>query len=494
MDNYVLQMTGISKSFDGVGVLHSVALSVERGKVTALVGENGAGKSTLMKILMGEYSADSGTILLDGKAVGFANSHQALSHGISMMFQEMSPFPDMSVAQNIYIGREPRWGCFVKSGEVRQKAKDLLESLNIKLDPDRLVKTLAVSEMQMLEIAKAVSHDSKIVVMDEPTSAITDSEVKVLFDTIGKLKEKGVAVIYITHKLDELFVIANRVCVLRDGNIISSRAIEDVDRQQMISEMVGRTISQVFPKVEKEIGDTVLKVEGLSRKGAFHDISFELKKGEILGFAGMVGAGRTEVVSALFGIDRASSGKIIFNGEKIAVRNPKDAIKHRFALVPEDRARCGLNLKSSVLSNLNITIISAISRFGFSNHKAEKAKTKEMVGKLRIKINSDSQIISSLSGGNQQKIVVGKWLLTVPDVVFMDEPTRGIDVGAKYEIYQLIQSLAKEGKAVLMISSEMPELIGMCDRIIVLKEGRMVGEIDGRDTTQEKIMEMIVNG
>lgn len=494
MENYVLQMTGISKSFDGVEVLHSIDLDIPKGKVTALVGENGAGKSTLMKILMGEHACDSGTILLDGEKVSFTSSHKALECGISMMFQELSPFPNLSVAENIFIGREPHKLHFVKKKALHKKAQELLDSLNIHLEPERLVKTLTVSEIQMLEIAKAVSHESKIVIMDEPTSTLTDSEVKVLFDTIETLKNKGVTIIYISHKLDELFQIADFVSVLRDGRIISSRPMAQVDRQQMISEMVGRTINQIYPTVEKEIGETVLCVKNLSRRKAFKDISFELKKGEILGVAGMVGAGRTELVSALFGIAPADSGEMLLNGNKITIKAPRDAIAQHFALVPEDRADCGLNLKASVLSNMCMTIIDKVGRFGFSNKKVELTQTTKMIDSMSIKLNSETQIVSSLSGGNQQKVVVGKWLLTQPQIILMDEPTRGIDVGAKYEIYELIQHMAKEGKSIIMISSEMPELIGICDRILVLKEGRLVGEMSGASATQEKIMSNIVNG
>ena len=420
MDNLVLQLKGIRKSFDGVEVLHSVDLDIEKGKVTALVGENGAGKSTLMKILMGEYTADSGTMLLDGQKVSFKTSHQALSHGISMMFQEMSPFPDLTVAQNIYIGREPQKFRFIKSGELNRNAKALLDGLNIRLDPKRLVKSLAVSEMQMLEIAKAVSHNSKIVIMDEPTSAITASEVRVLFDTIRTLKEKGVTVIYISHKLDELFEIADRVCVLRDGCIISARPIGEVDRGQMISEMVGREISQVYPTVEKEIGETVLSVKNLGRRGVFRDISFDLRRGEILGIAGMVGAGRTELVTALFGCEPLTSGDIVLNGKSVKIKSPGDAIKNHMALIPEDRGRCGLNLKSSVLSNMCMTIISKLGRFGFARRKREKSEAAKMISNMRIRLSRVSQVVSSLSGGNQQKVVVGKWLLTDPEVVLMD--------------------------------------------------------------------------
>lgn len=496
MNSVVLQISGLRKAFNGVEVLHSVDLSVERAKVTALVGENGAGKSTLMKILMGEYLADSGEITLDGEKVRFTNSHQALSHGVSMIFQEMSPFPDLTVAQNIYVGREPRRLCFVKNRELRKNAQLLLDGLGINIDPDRMVKTLTVSELQLLEIVKAVSYDSKIVIMDEPTSALTDSEVKLLFDMIAKLKAKGVSIIYISHKLDELFCIADSVCVLRDGSIISARPIEQVDRSVMIAEMVGRTIEQVYPSVEKTIGETILTVEGLERRGEFHDVSFELHRGEILGFAGMVGAGRTEIVSALFGISRYSKGNVYLHGEKLTIRSPRDAISNHFALVPEDRGKCGLNLRGSIGANSSVTVLDKIGRSGgfWANPKQENLLTDDITKKMRVKMNGRNQLTGSLSGGNQQKIVVGKWLLTEPEIIFMDEPTRGIDVGAKYEIYQLIQNLAKQGKAVLVISSEMPELLGICDRILVIKDGRIVGETDTADATQEKIMAMIVNG
>lgn len=494
MEHALLKMQGICKSFLGVEVLHSVDLTIHRGKVTALVGENGAGKSTLMKILMGEYEPDGGSILLEGSEVHFASPHQALTSGISMMFQELSPFPNMTVAQNIFVGREPHHIHLVDMRRQRQMAAELLQGLDIHLNVDAAVRDLTVSEIQLLEIAKAVSYNSKIVVMDEPTSSLTATEVKLLFDTIHRLKKQGVAVIYISHKLDELFEIADEVCVLRDGNMISSRPIGQVDRQQMISEMVGRTLSQMYPTVEKEIGEEILRVEHLERKGVFQDASFEIHRGEILGFAGIVGAGRTELISSIFGLDRYTQGKIWLNEKEITIRSPRDAIHHHFALIPEDRARCGLNLKASVKTNVCMAILSKISRRGFSNKRAEEQTADDMIRQVRIKVTSRNQPVASLSGGNQQKVVVGKWLLTNPDIVFMDEPTRGVDVGAKYEIYQLMQSLAKEGKAVVMISSEMPELLGVCDRILVLKEGRILGQVKTKETSQEQIMAMIVNG
>jgi inositol transport system ATP-binding protein len=493
-DSPLLKITGLRKSFHGVEVLHSVDLSLERGKVTALVGENGAGKSTLMKILMGEYRPDSGEMILDGKRVEFLSPHQALSHGISMIFQEMSPFPDLTVAENIYVGREPHKLMFLKKKQQQKMAQELLEQLGIDLDIDCKVKNLTVSEMQLLEIAKAVSYDSQLVIMDEPTSALTGSEVKILFAAIDRLKKRGVAMVYITHKLDELPAVADQVCVLRDGSIISSRPIEEVKQDVIISEMVGRKIENIYPEAHRQIGEPLLEVRGLGRKGVFENISFTVRQGEILGLAGMVGSGRTELLSAIFGITVFDKGEIILNGREIHIKSPQDAVRHHFALIPEDRARDGLSLVGSIRSNMCMTIYNKIGRGRgvFSNINLEKSLTQKMIEKINIKCTGQEQLLHSLSGGNQQKIVVAKWLLTEPDVVFLDEPTRGIDVGAKFEIYQLIQDLAKQGKAVVMISSEMPELLGICDRILVLKEGHAAGELPAGVATQESIMAMIV--
>lgn len=495
MSGALLEVRALKKSFNGIEVLHSVDFEAQAGKVTALVGENGAGKSTLMKILMGEYTSDSGEIRLEGKQVQFTSPHQALTSGISMIFQEMSPFPELTVAENIYMGREPcRFG-FLKKKEQRRMAEQKLKELGVNLDADRKVKTLTVSELQLLEITKAVSYDSKVVIMDEPTSSLTDSEVSLLFQMIETLKKKQVAVIYISHKLDELFRIADQICVLRDGKMISSRPVSEVNREVMISEMVGRTMDQIYPTVEKTIGETIFRVENLTRRGVFEDISFEIKKGEILGIAGMVGSGRTEVAEALFGVEKYQSGRIYLKGKEIKIGNTRDAIHCGMALIPEDRARCGLNLRGTIKANMCTTILDQIGKGKglIANKRAEKQKTEEMSQKMRIKMNSIEQLAMYLSGGNQQKIVVGKWLLTEPEIVMMDEPTRGIDVGAKYEIYQLIKQLAKEGKAVLIISSEMTELLGICDRILILREGRLVGEMDAKEATQEKIMAAIVN-
>ena len=494
MSNTILQMQGIKKSFHGVEVLHSVDFSLEKGHVAALVGENGAGKSTLMKILMGEHTPDAGKLIIDGKEMSFQSPYQAREHGVSMIFQEMSAFQDMTVANNIYIGREPKKLGLVDDRAMRRQAQALLDSYDIKIHADALVKNLSVAETQLLEIAKAVSYDAKIVVMDEPTSALTDNEVGILFDIIGKLKSRGVGIIYITHKLEELPVIADTISVLRDGMIISARSMQEFDQKTVISEMVGRPLDHVYPTVEKEIGETIFEVEHLSRAGVFDDVSFKVARGEILGFAGMVGAGRTEVIEALFGIERPTGGTVRFKGEPLRIKSPGEAAKHHFALVPEDRAHCGLNLRGSVLSNICVTIINKLSRGGFASRRREQSSTKAIIEKMRVKIHSVDQQVASLSGGNQQKIVVAKWLLTEPELVFLDEPTRGIDVGAKYEIYELIQELAKAGKAVIVVSSEMPELLGICDRLLVLKEGRIVSEMPASEATQEKIMTAIIKG
>lgn len=496
MEKPLLKISGLRKSFHGIEVLHSVDLQVGKGEVVALVGENGAGKSTLMKILMGEYVSDGGSIELEGEEVRFSSPHQALEHGISMIFQEMSPFPNLTVAENLYVGREPQKLGFLKRKEQNERAEKLLEGLGIHLNIYEKVRNLTVSEMQLLEIAKAVSYNSKIVIMDEPTSALTESEVRILFRAIKKLKNKGVAIIYISHKMEELYEIADVICVLRDGLMISRRPVEEVEQDVIISEMVGRKLDQMYPTAEKEIGEEILRVEKLKQNGVFSDISFTLRRGEILGIAGMVGSGRTELLSAVFGIERYTQGHIYIEGNEVTIRSPRDAIKNRMALVPEDRGRCGLNLLGSIRSNMCMAILDKVSRGRgrLVDPAAEKKNTDIMAEKMRIKMSGQEQLASSLSGGNQQKVVVGKWLLTEPEIVFLDEPTRGIDVGAKYEIYEMILELAKQGKAVIMVSSEMPELLGVCDRILVLREGRIAGELTASEATQEKIMAAIVKG
>lgn len=489
----ILEMSGIRKSFHGVEVLHSVNFAVQKGKVCALVGENGAGKSTLMKILMGVYHADAGEIEFDGEPVSINSPSEALEKGISIIPQEISLINDMTVAENIFLNREPSKYFIVNKRELNARTDELFRSIGIKINAQTPVRELSMAQMQMLEIAKAVSYNSKVVIMDEPTSTLTNSEVEILFNTIRRLTSRGVSIIYITHKLDELFVIADSITVLRDGSVISNHPTEEVDRNTMIGEMVGRTINQVFPTVSKNIGETILEVKNYSNKRLFKDISFSVRQGEILGFAGMVGAGRTEIVSSVFGLIPHDTGETYVWGEKKTIKRPLDAMKCGMALVPEERGMYGLNLKASVRNNICSLILDKLSRYGIVVGEKEKKKTGELIDTLHIKAREQEQLVSTLSGGNQQKIVISKWIAREPHIFFMDEPTRGIDVGAKYEIYTLINELAATGNAVVVISSEMPELLGICDRIIVVKEGRIVGELSKKDASQEAIMMMIEN-
>ena len=487
----VLEMKGIRKHFFGVEVLHGVDFCAEHGKVTGLVGENGAGKSTLVKILMGVHEADAGEIYYNDVKISFQNPMHALTNGISMIHQEIAAIPELSVAENIFLGREPSKLSFIQKKEQSRIAGELLEDLGIKLNPDTKAKELSVSEMQLMDIAKAISYNSNIIIMDEPTSSLTSAEVEVLFEAIRQLTSRGVSIIYITHKLGELFEIADHVSVLRDGNLISSNPISMVTREKMISDMVGRSMDEVYPVCEKEIGESVLKVTGLNRKNVFQDISFEIRKGEVLGFAGMVGSGRTEILNALFGMDAVDSGEVFLNGKQVRIDKPKKAIAHKIAFIPEDRKECGLNTKKSVRDNICALVLSKLARGGFITKRKEHNMAEPMVDQLQIKITSTNQLVSSLSGGNQQKVVIAKWLLSEPDIIFMDEPTRGIDVGAKHEIYKLILELANAGKAVLVVSSEMPELLGICDKIVVLREGSIVGCVNAKEATQEMIMDII---
>lgn len=487
----VLEMKGIRKHFFGVEVLHGVDFCAEYGKVTALVGENGAGKSTLVKILMGVHAADAGEIHYNGAKIGFQSPIQALANGISMIHQEIAAVPEMSVAENIFLGREPSKLSYIRKKEQSRITRDLLEELGIKLNPDTKAKEISVSEMQLMDIAKAISYNSNIIIMDEPTSSLTTVEIKVLFEAIRRLTSRGVSIIYITHKLEELFEIADHVTVLRDGDLISSNPIATTTREKIISDMVGRSMDEVYPVSEKEIGQPVLKVSGLNRKNVFQDISFELHKGEVLGFAGMVGSGRTETLNAIFGIDAVDSGAVFLNGEQVRIDNPKKAIAHKIAFITEDRRASGLNTKKTVRDNICSLVLSKLARGGFILKRKEHNMALPMVDQLKIKIVSTEQLVSSLSGGNQQKVVIAKWLLSEPDIIFMDEPTRGIDVGAKHEIYKLTIALAEAGKAVLFVSSEMPELLGVCDRIMVFREGSIAGEVNAKEATQEMIMEII---
>lgn len=487
---YILKMDNITKVFPGVVALDNVKLHVRKGTVHALMGENGAGKSTLMKILIGMYNPDGGTITYKGQQVEIHNTNTALNMGISMIHQELSPIPYMTVAENIFLGREPvnKYGLIDKKKMIADTEK-LFEKLEISIDPKLLMKDLSIANTQIVEIAKAISYDSSLIIMDEPTSAITEKEVEHLFKIIKGLKEEGVSIIYITHKMDEVFKISDDITVFRDGQHIATVPADSIDKNGLITMMVGRELTQIFHKEEAEIGEVVLSVRNLCREGKFRDISFDLRKGEILGLAGLMGAGRTEVMESIFGIAGYDSGEIYIKGEKANIKSPKDAIKYRMAFLTEDRKKTGIMSVLSVRDNMTVASIDKFRKGMFLNKKEINATCNEEKSRLGIKTPSLDQLIKLLSGGNQQKVLVSRWLLTSPDILILDEPTRGIDVGAKAEIHKLMSGLAKEGKAIIMISSEMPEVLGMSDRVIVMHEGRITGEFVRSEVDQEKIMQ-----
>lgn len=486
---YVLEMEGISKSFPGVKALNNVQLRVRRGTVHALMGENGAGKSTLMKVLIGMYPMDSGTIIYKGQPVTIDKTETALKMGISMIHQELSPVPYMSVAENIFLGREPcnRMHVIDKKQMLTQTRK-LLADLNLDIDPSALMKDLSMANTQLVEIAKAISYDSSVVVMDEPTSAITEREVEHLFEMIRALKSRGVAIIYITHKLDEVFKIADEITVFRDGKHVATVSAAETTRDSLISMMVGRELTNLFPKEQVPIGDVMLSVRNLTRQGKVYDVSFDLRRGEILGLAGLMGAGRTEVIEGIFGIVRIDSGEIFIKGQKVEIKAPSDAIQHGMALLTEDRKLTGIMGALPVRDNMVIASLASYGRAGILNLRLINQICSQEKTRLDIKTPSMDQLIRNLSGGNQQKVLVSRWLLTTPDILILDEPTRGIDVGAKAEIHRLMSLLAREGKAIIMISSELPEILGMSDRVLVMHEGHLTGEFDREDATQENIL------
>ena len=492
-NSYLLKMMNISKEFPGVKALDNVSLEVRSSSVHALMGENGAGKSTLMKCLFGIYHVDSGEIFFEGKKVRFTSTRQALDNGISMVHQELNQVRQRNIMDNIWLGRYPEKFGFIDEEKMYRDTKEIFMDLDIKLDPRAKVEKLSVSEMQMVEIAKAVSYNSKIIVMDEPTSSLTEKEVNHLFKIIRALKEKGVGIIYISHKMEEILQISDEVTVMRDGKWIATKPSDELTTDMIISLMVGRDLTNRFPEKTNVPGETILKVDNLTAvyQPSIQDISFDLKKGEILGISGLVGSKRTDIVEALFGIRQVKSGSIVINGKKVKNNNPQNAIKNGFALVTEERRSTGifgiLNVGfNSIIANLD-------EYFGITqlvNEDKCTRDTKWVIDSMSVKTPSQRTAMRSLSGGNQQKVILGRWLLTQPNVLMLDEPTRGIDVGAKYEIYQLIINLANRGKGIIMISSEMPELIGVTDRILIMSNGRVAGIVDTKSTTQEEIMRL----
>lgn len=492
----VIEMRGISKSYPGVRALDGVSLTVMPGEVHALVGENGAGKSTLMKILAGAQPRDAGDIIMRGEVVTIDGPQRAMDLGISIIYQEFNLVPYLNAAENIFLGREPgaRIPGFVDFRRMYREAQEVVDRLGVKLDVRAPVHTLSIAQQQMVEIAKATSRKSSVIVMDEPSATLTEHELVGLFKLIRQLQAEGVGIVYISHRLEEVFEIADRVTVLRDGRHIATHGIAELTRDDIIRLMVGRELTQMIPKVPAPIGDAILEVQGLSRRNVLQDINLTVRKGEVLGVAGLVGSGRTELARAIFGADRFDAGQILLDGKPVRVRSPQDAIRLGIGLVTEDRKAQGLVLGMAVRENVTLANLAAISRFNFIMAGRERGIAQGYVSDLGIRTPSIEQTVQNLSGGNQQKVVLAKWLFTDSRVLIFDEPTRGIDVGAKTEIYQLINDLAAKGVGIIMISSELPEVLGMSDRIVVMHEGRIVGAMPASEATQVDIMHLATGG
>ena len=496
MNEVIVSMNNISKSFPGVKALDHVKFELRSGEVMALLGENGAGKSTLMKILSGVYTRDEGTMEIFGKSYDDLTPKQAQEAGVAIIHQELNMCRHLTVTENMFLGREVKGGLSLNNAKMRKEAKKVLDDLRIDISPDQIVGDLPVSKQQMVEIAKALSMEARIIIMDEPTSSLTDNEVENLFEFISELKGKGISIIYISHRLEEIFEIGDRVTVFRDGGYITTKDVKSTERDELITLMAGRPVSEFYKADKHNISkEVVLEVKGFSRKNAFQDISFQLHKGEILGLSGLVGAGRTELVRAIFGIDRISCGDLFLYGKKTEIKNPSQAIAEGIALVPEDRKEQGLILINTVRFNMTLTILKQyIKRFKI-NKKVERQIINRLIIDLAIKYSGEDTICVNMSGGNQQKVVLGKWLATNPRILILDEPTRGIDVATKAELYRMIQSLADEGIAILMISSELPEIVNLCTRVLVMYEGRITADIKEKEQiNQINIMHYAVGG
>lgn len=489
VDSEFFEVKEISKSFPGVKALDHVSMKVRQGEIRALVGENGAGKSTLMKILNGNCKMDSGTILIDGQSVHITNPQKAAEYGISIIFQELNLVDGLSIAENIFAGRLSKNGKLVDWKQLRADAKELLDRIGFKVDPKTEVGKLSIAGKQMVEIAKALSYNARIILMDEPSATLTKSELDTIFDIIRDLKSKGITVIYISHRLEEIFTICDSVSVIRDGHLIDTKLIGDVTRDQIVEMMVGREVSHTFPKRTPQIGEEVLRVENLRRKGGKSSVSFYLRQGEVLGIAGLVGAGRTEAMRALFGVDYVSGGNIYIRGQKVDFRSPRSAKKHGIAFLTEDRKAEGLTVDFTVKSNIVMANLKKVLAGGFLSGKKENTIADQYIKLINIKTPSRIQKVLNLSGGNQQKVVVAKWLNADSDIIIMDEPTRGIDVGAKLEIYELVNQLVSEGKAVILISSELPEVLGMSDRVLVMKNDAIIAELEGDQINAVSVMQ-----
>jgi rhamnose transport system ATP-binding protein len=486
----ILKLAGIHKAFGGVQALAGAHLELRPGEIHALVGENGAGKSTLVKVITGVHPPDAGEILFDGRPVAIGSPLAAQRLGIAAIYQEATLFPDLDIAENIYMGHHPVHPLTRRIAwrRVYQQAAEPLRALGVDLDPRTRVRELSVAQLQMVEIAKALSFDARVLIMDEPTSALTLHEVADLFRIARQLRQRGAAILFISHRLDEVFELADRVTVLRDGHYVDTRPVSEVSRDDLIRMMVGRTLDDLFPKLPVERAEEVLRVEGLGKPGVFHDVSFELHRGEILGVAGLVGAMRTAVARALFGVEPADAGRITVNGRPATIRTPQDALALGIAYVPEDRQQHGLVLPLTITHNVSLPILNEFARMGWVDSAAEGARASEFAGRLDVRAAGMWQRARELSGGNQQKVVLAKWLAARPRILILDEPTRGIDVGTKAAVHDLMSRLAAQGMAILMISSELPEILSMSDRVLVMCEGRVTGHFTRAEATQEKIM------
>lgn len=484
----VFQVQHISKSFGGVRALQDVHFEIYPGEVHALLGENGAGKSTLIKIITGVYQPDTGTLLFDGQPVHFANTRDAQAQGIAAIYQEPSLFPDLDIAENIFVGRQPIGRAGVDWKRMHADASALLGRLGLHLDPRTKARDLSVAQQQVVEIARALSINAKVLIMDEPTSSLTQGEVDDLFTIVRQLRSSGTAIVFISHRLEELFALADRVTTLRDGTYVGTHPMAQVTNEELIRMMVGRNLTELFPKQTVAPGEVVLEVENLGVEGAFSGVSFSLRRGEILGMSGLIGAGRTNVAQALFGVEPATEGTIKLHGKLVAINNPDTAMALGIGYVPEDRKEHGLVLKMSIADNITLPMLQEFATMGWLNPRREQEAAQVRSQQLEVKMSSVAQTVGQLSGGNQQKVVLAKWLGTKPRILILDEPTRGIDVGTKAAVHHLMSSLAAEGMAILMISSELPEVLGMSDRILVMREGRLTGHFTQAEATQEKLM------
>jgi rhamnose transport system ATP-binding protein len=486
----LLALRGVAKSYGAVAALRDVTIDLAAGETHALVGENGAGKSTLVKLIAGIERPDDGQVLVDGEPRHLRGAHDAAEAGIAVIYQEPTLFPDLSVAENIFVGRQPLTPLrFVDRADMYARAADLFATLGVRIDPRRPAKGLSIADQQMVEIAKALSVRARILVMDEPTAALSGAEVRRLLDVVESLRTSGAAILFISHRFDEVFALSQRITVLRDGRHISTDPTADLTVDQVVARMVGREISTLYPKTEATVGDPVLEVTGLSARGRFHDVSFTVRSGEIVGLAGLVGAGRSEVARAVFGVDRYDTGEVRVGGVRLPRHRPAAALTAGLALVPEDRRQQGLIMSMSVERNITLPTRGRLARFGVLLGGRERRTARDWIDRIRIKANRSAAAVGTLSGGNQQKVVLAKWLATAPKVLIVDEPTRGIDVGTKAEVHRMLSDLAGRGLAILMVSSELPELLGMSDRVLVMHEGRLVADIPRADATEEAVVQ-----